>query len=357
MKRRTLLLSTWRHVGTPCAALVAATLIMGCDGASKDKPATQTAAKVNKEEITLHQINAVLAQQRGVPADQADQAARRILERLIDQELAVQKAAELKLDRDARVVQLIETARRDIIARAYAERLGEGAPKPTPAEIKKYYDSNPALFRDRRVYQLQEVTIQAQPGQAEALRAKLRGYKSAVEMVDYLKASGFKFTANQVVRAAEQLPLSLLPTLSGMKDGQSVFNATPAGASVMVLVSSRPQPVDEERAARAIEQFLHNDQKRKLLSDDLKALRAAAKIEYLGKYSAAAPAAEPTKLTSPAEVAASAAAAMEDKVQASSSQATEAAVVSSIAVEASGSAPKAASAADRSTIDKGLGLK
>jgi hypothetical protein len=125
----------------------------------------------------------------------------------------------------------------------------------------------------------------------------------------------------------------------------------------MVLVSSRPQPVDEERAARAIEQFLHNDQKRKLLSDDLKALRAAAKIEYLGKYSAAAPAAEPTKLTSPAEVAASAAAAMEEKVQASSSQATKAAVVSSIAVEASGSAPKAASAADTSTIAKGLGLK
>ena len=36
--------------------LVAAWLLAGCDK-NKDKPATQTAAKVNKEEITVHQIN------------------------------------------------------------------------------------------------------------------------------------------------------------------------------------------------------------------------------------------------------------------------------------------------------------
>ena len=40
-------------------------LIAGC-GDKKDKPATQTAARVNKEEITVHQINAVLQQQRGL---------------------------------------------------------------------------------------------------------------------------------------------------------------------------------------------------------------------------------------------------------------------------------------------------
>ena len=77
-------------VATACLAIVLAS----CGGASKDKPASQVAAKVNKEEISVHQINFVLQQQRGLKADQADAASRQVLERLIDQEIAIQKAQE-----------------------------------------------------------------------------------------------------------------------------------------------------------------------------------------------------------------------------------------------------------------------
>ena len=170
-----------------CAAAISG-LLIGC-GAKEEKPATQAAAKVNREEITVHQINAVLQQQRGVTPDQADEASRRALERLIDQELALQKAAEIKIDRDPRVMLAIEAARRDIVSRAYAERIGEGATKPTPAEIKKYYDDNPALFRDRRVYQLQELAIEAAPSQVDGLRSKLQSAKNINEFVEYLKAN------------------------------------------------------------------------------------------------------------------------------------------------------------------------
>ena len=71
-----------------CAAVVAL-LLAGC-GDKKDKAASQTAAKVNKEEITVHQINFVLQQQRGLKAEQTDAASKQILDRLIDQELALQ---------------------------------------------------------------------------------------------------------------------------------------------------------------------------------------------------------------------------------------------------------------------------
>jgi len=125
-----------RPLGMLAMALaVAATLLAGCGDKQKEKAATQTAAKVNKEEITVHQINFLLAQQRGIPPAQAASASRAVLERLIDQELALQKADEHKLDRDPRVVQQIEAARRELIARAYAEKIAEGAPKPTPAEV------------------------------------------------------------------------------------------------------------------------------------------------------------------------------------------------------------------------------
>lgn len=276
-----------RTRGRVAAVALAAVLVLlaGCgEKKDKEKPASQTAAKVNKEEITVHQINFVLQQQRGLPPEQAASASKQVLERLIDQELALQKAQDQKLDRDPRVVQQLEAARREIIARAYIEKIGNGAPKPTPAEIKAYYEAHPALFKERRVYSLQEVSIQTKPEDVEALRAKLAAAKDLPEFINFLKASNFKFAANQVVRAAEQLPMASVDKFAALKDGQSIFNAVPGGVQILFLAGSRSQPVDEQRAVPAVEQFLLNERKRKVVEDDLKALRAAAKVEYVGEY-------------------------------------------------------------------------
>jgi hypothetical protein len=93
------------------------------------------------------------------------------------------------------------------------------------------------------------------------------------------------------VRAAEQLPLNSLEALAKMQDGQAMVVPTPTGAQVVVLAGSRMQPVTEEQARPAIEQFLVNERRRKLVEDDLKAMRTAAKIEYVGKFAEGAPAA------------------------------------------------------------------
>lgn len=329
-------------VGPVAAAMVGLVLLAGC-GDSKDKPPTQAAAKVNKEELTVHQINALLARQRGLSPDQADDAARRILEGLIDQELAVQKASELRLDRDPRVVQAIEAMRREIIARAYSEKIGESASRPTPAEVKKYYDDNPALFRERRIYQLQEFVVQATGEKLAALRESLQSAKLPVDVAEALRADGFKFSGSQSVRAAEQVPLDQLSQLERLRDGQFIITPTSTGARVVVLLASRAQPIDEARAAPAIEQFLLNDRKRKLVAQDLKALRSEAKIEYVGKYAGAGPMVDHPPTSSVADAAASAAGTLEMKP----------------AIEAVPPMPPAsmASAADAAAIRKGLGLK
>ena len=270
------------------AAMTAAALVMvlaGCgEKKDKDKPASQTAAKVNKEEITVHQINYVLQQQRGLAPEQAASASKQVLERLIDQELALQKAQDQKLDRDPRVVQQLEAARREIIARAYAEKIAAGAPKPSPAEIKAYYEAHPALFKERRVYSLQELAIQAKPEQVAEIQAKLASSKDLPDFINYLKGSDLKYGANQAVRAAEQLPLNTVDKFAQMKDGQTIFTRTPTGAQVVIIAGSRSQPIDDVRAAPAIEQFLWNERKRKVVEDDIKAMRGSGKIEYVGDY-------------------------------------------------------------------------
>ena len=263
------------------AALAAA--LAGC-GERKDKPSSPAAARVNKDEISLALVNQVVQQQRGLRPEQVEPAARQALERLIDQQLVLQKAEEIKLEREPRVALLLEAARRDALARAYVDRLGEGAAKPTPEEVQKYFDDKPALFAQRRIYNLQELAIEARPEQVATLRERLGAAKNINEFVEYLKASEFRFAANQAVRAAEQLPLASLDAIARMQDGQASISATPGGAQVVVLAGSRSQPVTLEQARPAIEQFMLNERRRKLAEDELKALRAAAKIEYLDKF-------------------------------------------------------------------------
>jgi EpsD family peptidyl-prolyl cis-trans isomerase len=280
-------LSTFDRLGAARPALLvvvaAVALLAGC-GAKKDKAASQVAAKVNKEEISVHQINFVLQQQRGLRPEQADAAGKQVLDRLVDQELAVQKAQELKLERDPRVLQQIEAARREIIARAYFEKSADAAPKPSAEEVKKYYDDKPALFKERRVYSIQELAIEAPADQVGALRTQLQASKSIAEFVEFLKAKGLRFAANQAVRPAEQLPLNMLDTFAKMKDGQAMLVPAATGAQVIVLTGSKAEPVDEARAKPAIEAYLLNDARRKLIDADMKAMRAAAKIEYIGKF-------------------------------------------------------------------------
>ena len=294
-----------RHWTSLLALSAAAVLLVGC-GEKKEKAASQTAVKVDKEEITVHQINFVLQQQRGLRPDQTDVASKQILERLIDQQLALGKAENLKIDRDPRVVQALEAARREIVSRAYLEKVGEAAAKPTAEEIKKYYDDKPALFSERRVYSIQEIAIEARPEQVGELREKLAAAKNIADFVEWLKANDYRFSGNQAVRAAEQLPLNSLESFARMKDGQAAIVPAANGVQVIVLAGSRSQPVSEEQARPAIEQFILNERKRKLIEDDVKAMRAVAKIEYVGKFAegaasaAAATAAKPAPAAAPA---------------------------------------------------------
>lgn len=316
----------------PLTALSAALLLAGCGDKKDEKAASQTAVKVNKDEITVHQINFVLQQQRGLKPEQTDGVSRQILERLIDQQVALQKAEDQKLDRDPRVVQAVEAARREIVARAYLEKVGENAPRPTPDEIRKYYEEKPALFAERRIYSIQEIAIEAKPEQQAELRDALSSSKNIDEFLAYLKAKEFRFTGNQAVRAAEQLPLNSLESFAKMKDGQAALAPAPNGVQVIVLAGSRSQPVTEEQSRPAIEQFILNERKRKLVEDDIKALRAAAKIEYVGKFAeaaASAPASAPAAGTAPAASGAA----------------------------ATGAAPAASAGLTSSDISKGMGLK
>jgi EpsD family peptidyl-prolyl cis-trans isomerase len=264
-------------------ALIAAALATGC-GDDKGK-ATQAAARVNDQEVTVHQINLVLERQQGLKPEQADAASRQILEGLIDQEVAVQKAEETKLDRDPKIVQLLDATRRGLLARSYYERASTAAVgAPAADEIKKYFEANPGLFADRRIYMLQEFTIQGDAAATKALQGQLEATTTAQQFAETLKASGLKFGVNQVTQPAESLPLAIVSRISALKDGQALYEQGNGGMKAVLVVASRPQPLTFDQSKPLIERFLTETKRAEWLKTHVKDLRAAAKVEYMGKF-------------------------------------------------------------------------
>ncbi len=273
-------------------SLLTLVLIVGlsaCGAKDDKKPATQIAAKVNSEEISVHQINFVLSRSgiTGITPEQAPKLRREILEKLIDQQLAVEQAVEKKLDRSPDVLMALEAARREILARAYAEQLSSTLSKPTADEIKKYYAEHPPLFAERRIYNVQEIVLPASPAVVAPLREMLSAGKSTDEIARWLREKDIKFAAGNVARPAEQIPLELLPKMNALKEGQGLIVENAQNITLIRMLASQPAPVTEATATPRIQQFLGNQRAAEAVIQDLKQIKSKAKITYQGEFASA----------------------------------------------------------------------
>lgn len=267
-------------------ALVTAALLAGCGGdKGGEKGASQAAAKVNGEELTVHQINLMLERQPNLRPEQADAVGRQMLEGLIDQQIAVEKAVEQKLDRDPKIVQLLDAQRRATLAQAYLQKAAAaGVQAPSGEEVKKYFDEKPSLFSNRKLYMLQEFTIQGEAAATQALQTKLEAATTGQAFVDALKESGLKFGVSQVTQPAENLPLNLIDRIAALKDGQALYQQGNGGMKAILVAASRPQPLTFDQAKPLIERFLTETRRQEWMQKHIKDLRAAAKVEYIGKF-------------------------------------------------------------------------
>ncbi len=272
----------WLAVGMVALALVA------CGDKAGKKAATQVAAKVGSEEISVHQINFVLSRTNtaNVSPEGAERLRHEVLEKLIDQQLAVDQAVEKKLDRSPEVVSQLEAARREVLSRAYVQQLAAGIAKPTAEDAKKYFADNPSLFSERRIYNLQEIVVPSDAGGAvlDPLRAYVAAGKSMEDLAAWLKGLKVRFAGNSATRAAEQIPLELLKTVAALKDGQTTMISSPQGATVLRVASSQSAPVTEAAALPRIEQFLANQRGAEIVGKAIKDLRAKTTITYMGDF-------------------------------------------------------------------------
>jgi len=271
--------------------LVGVALAMsGCVDKKKTTTTTDNSpvvAKVNGTPFTEQQVNATVQRIANLDKSRTKEASLQVVRSLVDQEVLVQQAQKDKLDSDPKVAELLDAARRQVLAQAYMEKKLGALTTPTAAEVTAFYNQHPELFAQRKLYRIQEVAIKAPPGEYESIRAQLAASKSLNDFATWLKTKNYPVNGTQEVKAAEQLPAPLLAKLKDMPDGQATVVPTPEGLIILVLAGSQLQPVTEAQAKPAIERLVQAQKRQEAAKQELDKLKAATKIEYLGAYAEA----------------------------------------------------------------------
>lgn len=257
-----------------CLAVV---LPAGCERAVAERSAAQLAAKVNGTEISVRQLRSAGATAAG-PA----------LEKVIERELLVQQAIQAGLDRDPTLRDSIDATRRQLLAQAWLDKVASGK-TVSREEVRAFYAENPALFAERRIYRLRELTVSAPAALIDVLRAETARAKDLDEVATWLRIRDARFGASSATLPAEQVPLGYLRQLASMKDGDiAVFplpaSAGDASAAVVQVVRAEDAPLNETQAAPLIEQFLAGRKRLELAAAEVRRLREVATIEYAGEF-------------------------------------------------------------------------
>jgi EpsD family peptidyl-prolyl cis-trans isomerase len=244
--------------GSRLTLLVSASLLAlalaGC-GKSEPKAAGQVLARVNDKEITVLQLNAFLAQHPSSNPDH-NAAQQQALDYLVDQEVLVQKAEALKLDRDPEVQQEIDMARRQILAAAAAHRvLATGSATPSTSEVHAFYLAHPDWFAQRKLYDC-VAFVMPRAALSSSVSAQLNQSHSANDTQDVLNGASVTFKTQNLQLLPERLPAPMLASLKKMQPGDILTLPSGASTTLLQLVKSESAAVSESAAQPAIEAFI-----------------------------------------------------------------------------------------------------
>jgi EpsD family peptidyl-prolyl cis-trans isomerase len=254
---------------------------------------SQIVATVNKNEISVHQVQAALQRQPQALIQPPEAAAGRMLDVLIEQELAAQAARQKGLESDPNVVQTLALTQREVLARAYQDQIAAQASSPSSAEIDRYYDSHPELFAKRRIYTMQEAWLEtsANANLPKDLPTRVSQAASGEALIQVLKDAQSSHRLRQFAQASEDVPLTLLPILASTPVGRSMWLPQAGGVQILTVLHTQEAPVDRRGSQDAITAFLAIERKRQLVAQHMKTLRDAAHIAYHGAFAKGASAA------------------------------------------------------------------
>lgn len=255
-------------------AVIIAVLATSC----QKKPAGQTVAVVNNEEITSSDLNAELASEN-IPASASTKEARAAaLEKLVDRRLLAQQARSAGLDKSPEFINQERRGTEALLIDMLVTRKVNTAQVPSADEISRYEASRPEMFANREIWTLQQIAYPLPKDQSVV--AKLGAAKSLDEIAQILAASGIQFTRGSRQIDTGVFPHPIYAQIAAMKPGEPFIAPGPGKAIASVISARQPAPLADDAARKVALQAMRRDQVQKFVQDQVKSLKATAKIDY-----------------------------------------------------------------------------
>ena len=249
--------------------------LSGCDKRLEDSG--QVLARVNGEEISVHQVNFALqyARQRNTSPD----AGQAILETMISRQLAAQEAISLGLDRNPDVMMRLQEVRLETLASAYAADIARKLPPIRDEDVASFYREQPALFAQRRIYRLREITVPADSASYKSIKEELAKSPPSSKTLAWIRQQPGKITDQTSVRPSNDLPADVAARLLTLEPGKWQLFESPAGLLLYEVQSFEANPMSWTAAAPQIRENLNRQAERELFNKTIAQLREKAKIE------------------------------------------------------------------------------
>jgi len=261
-------------------------LLSGCGGEESEVAQnTQVVAKVNGEEVTIHQLNQLLSRVR-MPEGEYSQAdlEKQALDSLVEKTLVLQAAKGLKIDREPAVLSALEEAKNKVLIERYVQRTLESVAKPSTEQVQEFYDRFPELFAERKMYVFTKLAISADEAQVERLIEQVKQGLTIEQVVDLLKQQGIKYKRMSEAKVEGKIAGPVLQFLSALQAGDIGYLKMTDGLLVVELHRLLDQSVALDDAKGAIAGQLLLEARKKASKKLVDSLKEAAEVEYVGKF-------------------------------------------------------------------------
>ena len=222
----------------------------------------QVAARVNGEEITVHQINFEVERIPRIVKD-ANARTKMAAERVLNDVLLAQVSKEKQMHRQPLVLQAMEAAKLRVLAEAYTNSVFEQISTPSPEQLHQYYEAHPELFSGRKIYQYEELLVKVTDVESSLVLKKLIEKSSSLnDLVTQLSKQSIVYAKRDMVQPAEQISFSRLAKLYSLKENALIHFVENDVIHVIELLTARKRPISEKNAQLYIQKFLINELKK-----------------------------------------------------------------------------------------------
>lgn len=271
--------------------VIGVAMALGLAACSKGDPKGQVVARVDKDEITVLDLQQELGGFKAPNAQVRKLAEQQALNAIIERKIVAQAAEKQKIDKTPEFARISEKTNELLLVRTLQENLAKSVPEPSVDEIKNYVASHPDSYSARKVLTIEGVRF-ATPAD-RSIFAALQPLTTIEDVSALLKSRNVNFQPASGVLDALAIDPRLMEQLLKLSPGE-VF-VLPQNNLVVVakITGSRTEPVTDAVAARHAAQVLRSQRTQETLQRRFGSIIAAgrSKVKYNKDYQPPKPAA------------------------------------------------------------------